>query len=89
MPQVNITISKEDHEVLVKEAGKRMTTTGKITSVAALAGELLKPAIHNLNGNTPPPIPIEKEPIQDTNPDDKQDKPPKSELADAFDAIDI
>ncbi len=81
MPQVNMWMDDEHYAALIKEAGKRMANTGKITKVSSLAYELLKPAIHNLNGNSPP--------IKDTNSDDKQVKEPKSDLADTFDQIDI
>lgn len=54
MKQVNVTLTDEEHEVLVREAGKRMAISGKPTPIGALAHELLVPAINGLNGNQPP-----------------------------------
>ena len=53
MKQVNITVTDEEYEILVREAGKRMAISGKLTPISTLAHELLVPAISGLNGTQP------------------------------------
>jgi len=53
MKQVNVAITDEEYEVLVKEIGKRMAISGKLIGVGTLAHELLMPAISGLNGSQP------------------------------------
>ena len=54
MQQVNLTITDEDHAILIRESGKYMMETGKIKKVATLAYELLRPAIAALNSDSAP-----------------------------------
>lgn len=81
MPQVNMSINDEHYAILVKEAARRQLESGKIVKIASVAYELLRPEIAKLNGQAP-----SEDDIQDTNPDDKQER---SQLASAFDNIDI
>ena len=74
MKQVGLTITDEHYELLVREAGKRMSETGKITAIATLAYELLAPSIENMNGNLPTHTP--------TNDSEQDNEPLNNPLAD-------
>jgi len=82
MKQVNVTMKDKEYEVLVREIGKRMHESGKLTRIGTLAYELLKPSIAKLNGDKP-------------TKDAKQDAPPienpetKSKLAQDFANLDF
>ena len=67
----------------IMEAYMKHFTTGKCTSKSDYIRQAL--SAYASNGDSPPITP----PIKDTNSDDKQVKEPKSDLADAFDQIDI
>jgi len=68
MKQVNITLTDEEYELLVVEAAKQQAEKRAVIRISTLAGELLKPVIANLNGNSPA-----KTPTQDTEQVEKQD----------------
>jgi len=68
MKQVNITLTDEEYELLVVEAAKQQAEKRAVIRISTLAGELLKPVIANLNGNSPA-----ETPTQDTEQVEKQD----------------
>ena len=75
MKQVNLTLSDEEYEVLVREAGKRMVVSGKWLAVTTLTYELLKPVIANINGSTPTETP-NNDSEQDNEQDNEQETNP-------------
>jgi len=84
MQQVNLTITDEDHAILIRESGKYMMETGKIKKVATLAYELLRPAIVALN-DSKPDAPVPTGSIKE----DKIDNKEASKNAFDFSALDI
>ena len=74
MPQLSLSFTDEEYEVLVAEAGRRQTQTRKIYHVNKLVGELMHKVIADLNGNMPPT----NTPTEDS----KQDDEPFNPLAD-------
>ena len=75
MPQVNLTLSSEEYELLVVEAAKRQVEKRKVIRISSLAHELLKPVIAALT-NTPP----NETPTNESKSDDKPLNDPMADL---------
>lgn len=88
MKQVNIWLTDERYELLVKEAGKRMAQTGKLIKVSTLATTLLNPALDTLNGNKPTEKPSQDN-IPDKSPQTVSTNSKESKLAQDFAKLDF
>ena len=88
MKQVNITITDEQHEILVKEIGNRMAVSGKLITIGKLARELIGPAINGINGSQPTNKPIKNPEIKDVQVNKEADET-ASQLAVDFGKLDI
>ena len=89
MKQVNVWLTDEVHIELVKEAGRRMQTTGKYVTISRLAADIIIESV-NSNGSQPT-----KDAIQDSELDkspkiaDKEAKYTASQLSIDFGKLDV
>ena len=78
--QVNISLTDEDYALLLKEATRLQALSGKKTSLADVARNLIKPELEKLrNGNSPP--------TKQVSPQDEI--PPTSKNTNSFDFGDL
>jgi transcriptional regulator of met regulon len=85
MKQVNVWITDEAHEILVEEAARRQLVSKKVVKIAALASELLTPAIYHVLNDNKPDMPAPDASIKE----DKIDNKKVSKSSFDFSALDI